>query len=455
MNKLLLFAFLSSVVVLQAQSIDTSKRLKIDGVSSVVGDFIILDSDVSKMKMEMESQGMSTKGVSKCQLLGKLMEEKLYAHHAIQDSLELSDAEVQGYVDQTIDYFIQQVGSMDKVLEFYNQPDEQSFRAELFEINKTQRLSQMMQAQVIEKVEITPEEVREFFEKIPASELPTFGTELEIAQIVVAPEVTEAETERVVNRLKQFKADVLERGSSFASKAILYSQDPGSRAKGGKYILNRKQPRMVKEFRDMAFRLEEGEISDPFRTDFGWHILTVDKIRGQEIDVRHILLTPKVDASQLVEAKEKLVTIRKRITDGEISFEEAAREFSDEKETRFNGGVLINPTTGDTRFELTKMDAVLYSQVRNLKDNDITVPLLDQDENGSQKYKILKVSNRFEEHLADFSKDYVKIKELALKDKQLRVVQQWMKDKIEATYISLNEAYRECDFRNNWLKKVD
>ena len=235
MNKLLLFAFLSSVVVLQAQSIDTSKRLKIDGVSSVVGDFIILDSDVSKMKMEMESQGMSTKGVSKCQLLGKLMEEKLYAHHAIQDSLELSDAEVQGYVDQTIDYFIQQVGSMDKVLEFYNQPDEQSFRAELFEINKTQRLSQMMQAQVIEKVEITPEEVREFFEKIPASELPTFGTELEIAQIVVAPEVTEAETERVVNRLKQFKADVLERGSSFASKAILYSQDPGSRAKGGKY----------------------------------------------------------------------------------------------------------------------------------------------------------------------------------------------------------------------------
>ena len=235
MNKLLLFAFLSSVVVLQAQSIDTSKRLKIDGVSSVVGDFIILDSDVSKMKMEMESQGMSTKGVSKCQLLGKLMEEKLYAHHAIQDSLELSDAEVQGYVDQTIDYFIQQVGSMDKVLEFYNQPDEQSFRAELFEINKTQRLSQMMQAQVIEKVEITPEEVREFFEKIPASELPTFGTELEIAQIVVAPEVTEAETERVVNRLKQFKADVSERGSSFASKAILYSQDPGSRAKGGKY----------------------------------------------------------------------------------------------------------------------------------------------------------------------------------------------------------------------------
>ncbi|MGC6479807.1 MAG: peptidylprolyl isomerase [Flavobacteriaceae bacterium] len=455
MNNLWTLFFLFGMATLQAQSVQQNNRLKIDGVSSVVGDYIILDSDISKMKMEMEAQGMTTKGVSRCQLLGKLMEEKLYAHHAIQDSLELSDAEIKGYVDQTIDYFIQQVGSMEKVLDFYNQPDEQTFRAELFEINKTQRLSQMMQAQVIEKVEVTPEEVREFFEKIPASELPTFGTELEIAQIVVAPEVTEEETQRIIDRLKQFKADVLERGSSFASKAILYSQDPGSRSKGGKYTLNRKQPRMVKEFRDMAFRLEEGEISEPFRTDFGWHILMVDKIRGQEIDVRHILLIPKVDASQLTAAKEKLTTIRQRIMDEEISFEEAAREFSDEKETRFNGGVLINPTTGDTHFELTKMDPVLYSQVRNLKDNEITVPILDQDENGGQKYKILKVSNRFEEHLADFSKDYVKIKELALKDKQLRVIQQWMKDKIESTYISLNTDYQVCDFENNWLKKVD
>ncbi|MGB0376547.1 MAG: peptidylprolyl isomerase [Flavobacteriaceae bacterium] len=455
MNSRFLVIFIFATTLVYSQGSTTKNRLKIDGVTSVVGDYIILDSDVSKMKLEMEAQGMSTRGIDRCQLLGKLMEEKLYAHHAVQDSLEISDAEIQDYVEQTIDYFIQQVGSMDKVLEFYNQPDEESFRSELFEINKTQRLSQMMQAQVIEKVEVTPEEVREFFEKIPLSELPTFGTELEIAQIVVAPEVTTQETERIINRLKQFKADVLERGSSFASKAILYSQDPGSRSKGGKYTLNRKKPRMVKEFRDTAFRLEEGEISEPFRTDFGWHILTVDKIRGQEIDVRHILLVPKVDASQLAEAKTKLSTIRQRVLDQEISFEEAAREFSDEKETRFNGGVLINPTTGDTRFELTKMDAVLYSQVRNLEDNEITVPLLDQDENGGKKYKILKVSNRFEEHQADFSKDYVKIKELALKDKQLRIIQQWMKDKIESTYISLNEAYRNCEFQNNWTKSID
>ena len=162
-----------------------------------------------------------------------------------------------------------------------------------------------MQGQIVEDVEVTPEEVRIFFESIPKNELPTFGTELEISQIVIEPEVSEVEKERIVNQLKVFREDVLERGSSFASKAILYSQDPGSRATGGKYTLHRKRPRMVKEFRDEAFSLEEGEISQPFKTDFGWHILTVDKIRGQEVDARHILLTPKIELSQLQEAKTK------------------------------------------------------------------------------------------------------------------------------------------------------
>ena len=147
------------------------------------------------------------------------------------------------------------------------------------------------------------------------------------------------ERDRIINKLKTFREDILERGSSFASKAILYSQDPGSRSSGGKYTLHRKRPRMVKEFRDEAFSLEEGEISEPFKTDFGWHILKVDKIRGQEVDVRHILLTPKIESNQLKDAKKKLDSVRKRIIDNEISFKEAALVFSDEKETKFNGGI--------------------------------------------------------------------------------------------------------------------
>ena len=448
-----IFIILGIITNIWAQDSALANRIKIDGVSAVVGDYVILDSDIDKTLIEMESQGISTKGVTRCQMLGKLMEDKLYAHHAVQDSLEVNVEEIYSMVDQIIDNFTEQLGTIEKVLEFYKKEDEATFRQEIFEINKTQKLSSMMQAKIVENVEVTPEEVRQFFESIPKNDLPVFGTELEISQIVIEPEISENEKNRIINQLKTFKEDVLERGSSFASKAILYSQDPGSRSSGGKYTLHRKRPRMVKEFRDEAFSLEEGEISEPFKTDFGWHILMVDKIRGQEVDVRHILLTPKVEPQQLQEAKEKLDTLRLRIQNGEIDFKTAALEFSNEKETKFNGGVLINPQTGDTRFELTNLDPVLYSQIRNLEDLEISLPILEEDRSGLNKYKIIKVSNRFDEHVADYSKDFVRIKALALKEKQLKTIQEWMSDKIEDTYVNINRDSRSCNFQNNWLKR--
>ena len=430
----------------------SNNKVKVDGVSAVIGDYVILDSDIDKTIIDMESQGISIKGISRCQLLGKLMEDKLYAHHAIQDSLEVSVEEVYSMVDTIIDNFINQLGTIEKVLEFYNKEDEPSFRQEIFEINKTQKLSSLMQAEIVQDIEITPEEVRLFFNSIPKIDLPTFGTELEISQIVIEPQVSKNEEKRIINLLKLFKEDILENGSSFSSKAILYSQDPGSRSSGGKYTLHRKKPRMVKEFRDVAFRLQEGEISEPFKSDFGWHIIQVDKIRGQEVDVRHILLTPKIDPPQLLEAKKIIDTIRTRIIDNEITFEKAALAFSSEKETKFNGGVLINPETGDNKFELTKLDPVLYNQIRNLKDGEISYPILDEDRSGLKKYKILLISNRFDEHKADYSLDYSKIKELALKEKQINIIQNWMEEKIEDTYVNINKDSRKCVFVNNWLK---
>ena len=429
------------------------KRFKLDGVASVVGDYVILDSDIDKTFSEMESQGISTKNVTNCELLGKLMEDKLYAHHAIQDSLEVSDTEIYSYVDQSIEYFTEQLGSLEKVLEFYNKKDELSFRDELYQLNKIQKLSQLMQAKIVDDVEVTPEEVKLFYQSIPVFDLPVFGTELEISQIVIEPNVGDEEKNRVIDLLNSFKNDVEEKGLSFASKAILYSQDPGSRANGGKYTLHRKRPRMVKEFRDVAFSLEEGEVSSPFKTEFGWHILTVEKIRGQQVDIRHILITPNVDESKLMESKKLLDTIRKRITDNEIEFEDAAFNFSFDKETRNNGGKLINPITGDTRFELTKMDPKLYSQVKNLDEGEISLPLLETDRSGLKKYKVIMVSKRFEEHVADFSKDFTKIKDLALKDKQLKTVKKWLRLKIEETFVNVNKTFRDCNFSNNWIKQ--
>ncbi|MSP85605.1 MAG: peptidylprolyl isomerase [Flavobacteriaceae bacterium] len=428
----------------------TSKQ-KVDGIIATVGDYIILDSDIDKGYLEISSQGNSIKDISRCQMLGKLLEDKLYAHQAIQDSIIVKDDEIKKMMDDRINYMVEQIGSLEKVIQYYKKNSEEEFRTYFFDILKENKLTEEMQKKIINTVEVTPEEVRTFFKKIPTAELPVFGSEMEVAQIVVTPKITEQEKQKVIDKLKGFKKDV-QGGSSFFSKAVLYSEDPGSRSSGGFYKMNRKTP-FVKEFKDVAFSLSEGEISDPFQTDFGFHIIYVEKIRGQEIDLRHILLIPKVSDESLKEAKEKIVLIKKRIEDKEITFSDAARTLSDEKETRANGGVLINPKTQDTRFELTKMDPSLYSNVSSLKESEVSVPLSEEDQTGKKKFKLLTVTNRINEHTADYAKDYIKIKGIALIEKQIKEVGKWFNEKIKETHIKINGEYRDCKFTNNWLKK--
>lgn len=429
-----------------------SQKQKVDGIIAKVGDYIILDSDIDKSYLEISSQGGSIKDITRCQMLGKLMEDKLYAHQAVQDSLKVTDSEVKSLMEERLNYMVEQIGSMEKVVKYYKKSTEEEFRTYFFDILKEQKLTSEMQKKIIDEVEITPEEVRNFFKTIPKDELPVFGAEMEVAQIVVTPKVSDAEKQKVINKLKEFKKEIQEGGSSFATKAVLYSQDPGSKATGGYYKMNRKT-QFVKEFKEVAFSLAEGEISEPFETDFGFHIIYVEKIKGQDLELRHILLIPSVTYEDLKTAKEKITLIRKRIEDKEITFAEAAKSESDEKETRTNGGALINPRTQDTRFELTKMEPTLYSQISNLKDNEISLPILDEDQSGKKKYKLITVTNRINEHTADYAKDYTKIKELALKEKQIKAIGKWFDDKIKDTYIKVNGEYRDCTFTNNWLKK--
>jgi peptidyl-prolyl cis-trans isomerase SurA len=427
------------------------KKMKVDGIIATVGDYTILDSDIDKAYLELSSQGNSIKDITRCQMLGKLLEDKLYAHHAIQDSIVVKDEEVKEKLNDQVAYIIEQLGSMEKALQYFKKSTEEEFRSELFEIIKTNKLTAEMQRKIVDEVEVTPEETRTFFKSIPKEELPVFGAELEVAQIVIAPKVSEEEKQRIINRLKEIKAEVLA-GSSFKTRAVIYSDDRGSAANGGFYKINRKT-QFVKEFKDVAFSLDEGEISEPFETEYGYHIIMVEKIKGQEVELRHILMMPKVSDQALKEAKEKITLIKKRIENGEITFAEAARTMSDEKETRTNGGTLINPQTQDTKFELTKMDPSLYSEVSNLKSGAITPPILDDDPRAGKKYKIITVTNRIDEHTADYAKDYTKIKALALKEKQFKAIGKWTDEKIKETYIKINGEYKNCVFTNNWLKK--
>ena len=428
-----------------------SERKKVDGVAAVVGDYLILESDIDKAYIDLNQQEVDTKNITRCQMLGKLMEDKLYAHQAVQDSVKLTDAEVREQVNQRIEYLTAQLGGdIKKLLEFYKKDDEQSMREELFTLFKVNTLAQRMRQQIVKDVEVTPEEVRNFFNAISADERPHFGTELEIAQIVVNPVAPPSAVQKVIDLLNDIKKDVEENGMSFATKAILYSQD---RATGGQLLTFNRNSAFDKAFKDVAFTLREGEISKPFESSFGWHIIQMDKIRGKEVSVRHILIMPDIPQEALDEAKDKIAKIRDRIVNKELTFDEAARNFSDEKETRNDGGQLINPEDLSSRFELTRIEPSLYARISDLKDDEVSVPFLDEDRTGKKSYRIYKITNRIEEHQADFTKDYVKIQDLALKEKQLKAIAKWMKEHIEKTYIAINGEYRNCKFENNWLKK--
>lgn len=462
MKGILALVFLSTITA-KAQETDealgvkdttaSTTKVKLDGIAAVIGDYVILESDIDKTLIDLKTQGASMENITRCGLLGKLMEDRLYAHQAIQDSLLVSDDMVNAQSDRQIQQFVSQLGSMEKLLKFYKKPDVESFRTELFEINKLRMLSEKMQGKIVEEIEVTPEEVRQFFFNIPEEDRPVFGAELEIAQIVKSPKAPEEEKQKVIQQLKAIKQDVEENGASFKVKAILYTRDDSSRANGGFYSMN-KETQFVREFKDVAFSLREGEISEPFETVYGYHIIYIEKIRGQEIDLRHILMIPEVPQSAIDDAVTELDTIRQQILDGKYTFAEAAQNFSDEKETKNDGGLLRNPINFDSRFELTKMDPTLYNQVRNIKDGEISKPIREDDPRGGPpKFKIMKISNRYDEHKADFAKDYLKIQELALREKQFKAIKKWMEEHIEDTYIHVNVDNRGCDFANNWVKE--
>jgi len=438
--------------LLKKDSVNTFKRFKAEGVSAVVGDFVILEFDIDKSYLEFEQNGVDISTIDRCQMIGKLMEDKLYVHHAIQDSIVIADAEIEPEVDQLLSFMVEQLGSEEKVVKYYRKSNITELTTDLFNARKEIRLTERMQEKIVSEITITPEEVRTFFFSIPKDERPIFGAELEVAQLVIEPLITKKAKKNAINRLNVIRTDIVDNGASFATKAVLYSKD-GTRSKGGLIENVRRDSPMAKEFKDMAFSLLEGEVSEPFETEFGFHILKVDRIRGQQVDVRHIIIFPEIPQKNIDAAKARLDTIRRSIIDKKILFSDAAKAYSTDKETRNNGGQLINPQTFDTRFDLTKMDPTLSAQVYNVKKGEITKIYTDTDRTGKSIFKILTVTNRHDEHVADYVKDYEKIHELALKEKQLRTIEAWQEEKIKETYVKVNEDYQSCDFANNWVNK--
>lgn len=447
-NTLLALAAVIGFTNVQAQE---SAKKRIDGVVGVVGDYIVLDSDIDNAYIQAKATGYDTSKISRCEILGSLLENKLFSHQAIQDSLVVSAEEINARLDEQVDVMVEQVGSIDNVVKYYNKKNYEEFRSTFFDIMYENQLASSMQNKLINEVTITPEEIRQFYNNIPKDSLPLVGDELELSEIVIKPEITKEQRQAVIDKLNQIRQEIID-GASFTSKVYMYSEDRGTIQAGG-FLTMDKKSQLVKEFKETAFSLKEGEISKPFETEYGYHIILLERISGKNLEVRHILMTPKPTSEAYEKAKTDLEELRIRILNKEISFADAARQYSQQTDNKQSGGILRD-RRGETRFELNRMeDRSLYALVSNLKVGEISPTTLTTDQLDRSYYRIVQVTNKIPEHLADFSNDYMKIRSVALQAKQHEAIAKWIADTVDDTYIYISEDYQNCKFRSNWLKK--
>lgn len=432
------------------------EKIKLDGVVAVIGKNIVLASDIDKYKLDLEQSGENAASLSSCEILEQMMTQKLLAHHAVVDSLVATDASVKPMVDRKLEYFKQQMGSDEKVIALYGFDNMEDLTKELTKIEIESSLIGQMRQQITSEVSVTPEEVRNYFKSLEdQNELPEFTTEVKLAQVVLNVEASEEEIERVTTKLEKIKSEV-EEGASMKLKAILYSDDPSVTQNGGLYSITR-ESQFVKEFKDAAFSIDEGQVSEPFKSDFGYHIVKVEKVKGQSLDVRHVLIQPEISAVEKELVAQKLDSIRAEIIKGELSFEEAVNKFSDDKKSSKNRGVIINPYTNENSFRLSGEQFMrtlpsLHTKVFNLNEGDMTEVYYDETRDGEKMFKLVLIKEKQEGHVADFAKDYVKIQNLALTKKQQETIDKWTKDKVIDTYIKISDDYKNCEFETNFNK---
>lgn len=429
----------------------SAQMRKIDGVDVVVGKNVVLSSDIAKYKLDIEQRSEGKIKISDCEMLEQLMLQKLLSHHAVIDSVLVTESEVVSNVNRNIAYFVRQFGSIEKVVETYGFNDEEDLRKELSIIEKDNILVRKEQEKINEGIDITPEEVRIYFNSLKdTDQLPEFQAEIEMAQIVLYAKPTKEEKDRILKKLEAIKKDI-EEGASFKMKAILNSDDPTVTRNGGNLGAISKETQFIKEFKEVAFSLDIGQVSDPFETEFGYHIILLHAVKGKSRVVSHILMQPEILNSRLEEAKKKISDIRKDILFGKITFAEAVKKYSEDKETKSNNGLIVNPMTNETRFDLTRMDPSLYARVINTNKGEITEPYYDETQQGEKMYKIIYMKDRTLTHKAALVNDYVKVQKLALQKKKEENITKWSKEKIQDTYIKISSKYK-CKFEKNWRK---
>ena len=422
----------------------------IDKTIAVVGKYVVLRSDLERELKTLKADGMKITDSLRCAMFDELMYQKLLLAQAEKDSVRVKDEQVDAEMDRRMNYYLGQFGSEEKFEAFYGKTVKQ-YKEEMRDEIRNILVAQQMQSKVVSDIKVSPADVRNYFNSIPKDSLPLINTEVEIGQLVKKPVVSDEAKKAAREKLEGYRQRVL-KGESMSVIATLYTEDPGSAKTGGRYDgIARGQ--FVPEFEAVAFRLKPGEVSEIFESTFGYHFIQLISRRGELVDVRHILVTAKVTAQDVANAKIVLDTIYQHIISGKISFCDACSKFSDDKDTKNNCGILQNAAAGSTRFEIEQLGQTepnLVFMLDKMSPGDISKPLLNQSADSKQSFRIIYLKTRSEPHQANLKDDYQRMQNMAQTSKQKSVVDAWVNKKLRSIYVRMDDDYKNCSLRHNW-----
>ncbi len=424
----------------------------IDKVVWVIGDEPILYSDIENEIQRRKYEKTPIEGDPYCTIPEQIALQKLFIAGAKLDSLTVSDASVEQQVDARIRYFVGQIGSKEKLEEYFNKPISK-IKEEMSNTIRDQLLMQQMQQQIVSNVRISPQDVKRFYNKMPKDSIPNIPEMVEVQIIGLFPEITAAEEERIKSQLRSFREKIESGEYEFSTLAILYSEDRGSALQGGELGFMTKG-KLVPEFANMAFSLyDKTKVSRIVKTEFGYHIIQLIERKNDQVNCRHILLIPKVGIKEKIAASNKLDSIASTIRKGETTFAEAVLNFSEDENSKQNEGLMINPQNGTTKFQLQDLPSDIAKVVYTMKEGEISTPFTYKNESGKEMMCVVRLKSRIKAHKANPEDDYQTLKDMVTASKNQELIENWIKKKQEETFILISPEYKGCEFHYpGWIK---
>jgi peptidyl-prolyl cis-trans isomerase SurA len=445
------FSGLSTMVIVFVSLVSQAQTgTVVDEVVAVVGSKPVLLSDIENQYLQYRAQGgiRGSAKETKCHIMESSLFSKLLLNQAELDSVEVTDKQVDGELERRIRYYIQQIGSKEKLEEYFKKPLHE-IKEELRGVISDQMKVEMTQQKITKDIKITPSEVRNFFNELPIDSIPLVNTEYIIGQIIRKPKVGLAEEIEVKEKLRTLRKRIMN-GESFSTLAVLYSEDPGSAAKGGEVGLFGRGE-LYPEYEAAAFKLKPGEISDIVKSKAGYHIIQLIERRGDFINTRHILLMPKVSPFELAKASKELDSVYTLLQKGSLTFEEAVQKISDDP-NKINGGLMINPQSQNNRWDPEQLDPKVLYAVDKLEPGQFSKPMIYKSEDDKDAYRILYLKERTKPHRANIKDDYDRLQNWALDKKKSEALREWVGRKLAETYIRISAEYKECVYQQEWIK---